>query len=207
MPVNTDKRIDAYITKAADFAKPILVHLRQLIHETCPAVTETMKWSFPHFEYNGSILCSMAAFKQHCTFGFWLGSLMKDPNKILTPVGERTAMGHLGQIKSVSDLPSKKILVQYTKQAMKLIDAGAKLTKQSSPSTPKTIDIPDYFMKLLKKNKKALAAYEAFSYTNKKDYVDWITEAKTEGTRNKRMTTAIEWMEEGKIRNWKYLKC
>ncbi len=204
--MHTDKRIDTYIAKSADFAKPILTHLRGVIHDACPDVMETMKWSFPHFDYKGSILCSMAAFKQHCAFGFWLGSLMKDPKKILTPVGERTAMGHLGQIKSVDDLPPVKILIQYTKEAMKLIDGGAKLTKQSSPSSPKTIEVPDYFLKLLKKNKKALSTYESFSYTNKKDYVDWITEAKTEDTRSKRMANAIEWMEEGKIRNWKYMK-
>lgn len=146
----------------------------------------------------------MAAFKQHASFGFWLESKMKDPNKILSRGKERTGMGHLGKITSVKDFPSDKIIIAYIKEAMALIDKGEKLTKDK----PKTaLKIPTYFKTALSKNKKALNTFEGFSYSNKKEYVLWVTEAKTEETRAKRLKTAIEWMAEGKIRNWKYLKC
>lgn len=107
-----DKRVDIYIAKSADFAKPILNHIRELVHKGCPEVEESMKWSFPHFEYNGEILCSMASFKQHCAFGFWKASVMNDPKKLLNAVG-KTAMGHLGQIKSKKDLPPDKVMLDY----------------------------------------------------------------------------------------------
>ena len=202
-----DKRIDAYIAKAQPFAKPILNHIRGLVHKACPSVEETMKWSFPHFGYKGSMMCSMASFKQHMAFGFWKASIMKDPKKILAVGrGEKEAMGHLGRITGKNDLPPDNIMIQYIKEAASLNEAGVKL-----PSKPvkgkKELKIPDYFMKAVEKNKKALKTFENFSYSNKKEYVEWITDAKTEDTRNKRMETAVEWMSEGKIRNWKYLKC
>jgi uncharacterized protein YdeI (YjbR/CyaY-like superfamily) len=162
-----------------------------------------MKWSFPHFEYNGSILCSMASFKQHCAFGFWLAALMKDPDDIFNANG-KTAMGHLGQIKSVEDLPKDEVLIRYTKEAMQLIEQGAKLPKKAPASTSKTLIIPEYFQKALNKNKPAKERFEAFPYSHKKEYVEWISEAKTEPTRDKRIATALEWIAEGKGRNWKY---
>lgn len=197
----TDKRIDIYIDKSEAFAKPILQHLRKVIHQGCPEAVETVKWSFPHFEYKGSILCSMAAFKQHCAFGFWLAAQMKDIDGILN-TNEKTAMGNLGQLKSISDLPSDKTILAYIKQAMVLIDSGAKLKKKPAVSTP--ITTPDYFAAALAKNKKANANFDAFPLSHKKEYIMWITEAKTEATREKRIATAIEWIAEGKGRNWKY---
>lgn len=202
----TDKKIDAYIMKSADFAKPVLMHIREVVHKACPDVEETIKWGFPNFTYKGSILCSMAAFKQHCAFSFWLGALMKDPKNILKSGEDRTSMGHLGQIKSLEDLPSDKVLQAYIKEAMALIDKGVKMEKKASPAAKKELEVPAFFMSALKKNKKALATFESFSNTNKKDYLEWITEAKTEETREKRMETAIEWMAEGKTRHWKYVK-
>lgn len=202
-----DTRIDEYIVKSADFAQPVLIHLRELIHDTCPDVQETMKWSFPHFEYAGSILCSMAAFKQHCAFGLWLGSLLKDNNGILSAVGEKTAMGHLGQIKTLEDLPEDKVLAEYIRQAMILNEKGIKLPKKAIPAAPKELIIPDYLLEALEDNPIAQEHFERFSYSNKKEYVDWLTDAKTETTRASRLATTIEWLEEGKVRNWKYLKC
>ena len=199
----TDKRIDAYIEKSADFAKPVLTHLRALVHRACPEVVETVKWSFPHFEYKG-ILCSMAAFKQHCSFGFWKAAVMDDPKDILESVG-KTGMGHLGNIKSVKDLPSDKILTTYVKAAMKLNDDNITVPKPKA-AEKKELEVPDYFTKALNKNKQALKTFKAFSYSNQKEYVDWVTEAKTEETRNKRIATALEWLAEGKIKNWKYVK-
>ena len=199
-----DKRVDAYIAKAQPFAKPILAHLRELVHKACPDVEETIKWSFASFDYKGSF-CSMAAFKQHCTFGFWKYALMKDPKGYL---GERfnkggEAMGNLGRITGMKDLPPDKVIIDLIKQAKKLNDDDVKL-----PPRPKTekkeLVIPDYFTMALSKNTKALQVFEGFSPSHKREYVEWITDAKTEETRNRRMDTALEWIGEGKGRNWKY---
>jgi hypothetical protein len=201
--VQKDKRIDAYIMKSADFAQPILEHLRALVHKACPEVVETVKWGFPHFEYKG-ILCSMASFKQHASFGFWKATLMDDPKGILETVG-KTSMGHMGSITNINDLPSDKVIISYIKAAMKLNDEGINVVKPKS-TEKKELVIPPYFKKALAANKKAQKTFDSFNYSNKKDYVEWITEAKTEETRDKRMATALEWMAEGKIRNWKYVK-
>ncbi len=200
-----EKIIDAYIAKSADFAKPILNHIRELVHKTCPDVEEKMKWSFPHFDYKGEMMCSMAAFKQHAVFGFWKAVLMKDPVLVETASSE-VAMGHLGRLTSAKDLPSDKKMTAWIKEAMALNDKGIKLPAKAKPVTTKELVVPNYFTKAISKNKKALQIFEAFSYSHKKEYVEWITEAKTEETRNKRITTAIEMMTEGKSRNWKYAK-
>jgi uncharacterized protein YdeI (YjbR/CyaY-like superfamily) len=199
-----DPRIDAYISKSAGFAQPVLNHLRALVHKACPAVEETMKWSFPHFDYKGEMMCSMAAFKQHCVFGFWKAALMKDPVLINNAKSE-TAMGHLGRITSTNDLPADKIMIGYIKEAVQLNDAGSKITK-AKPAAPKELEIPAYFSAALIKNKKARAAFEKFNYAHKKEYLQWLTEAKTEPTREKRLAQSMEWIEEGRTRNWKYVK-
>lgn len=200
MPIS-EKRVDAYISKANPFAQPILKHLRTLVHKAIPDIEEKIKWGFPNFDYKGPI-CSMASFKEHMAFGFWKATIMKDPDKILD---KNEAMGQLGRIKSLKDLPSDKILTKYIKEAVRLNEEGIKLpamTKTGKPKPP--IEVPDYFMKLLTKNKKALETFENFSPSHKREYVEWITEAKTEPTREKRLTAAIEMMSEGKSRNWKY---
>jgi uncharacterized protein YdeI (YjbR/CyaY-like superfamily) len=199
-----NKQVDAYLSKAADFSKPVLNHIRELVHQACPEVEEKIKWGFPTFEYKG-MLCSMASFKQHCAFSFWKAAIMSDPQKILTVRGE-SAMGHLGQIKSLKDLPSDKILIEYIKEAVRLNQEGIKLPSKPKSTANKEIEVPTYFLQALETNKKALKTFEGFSYSNKKDYIEWITEAKTEETRNKRITQALEWLSEGKIRNWKYVK-
>lgn len=200
-----DKRVDEYIAKAQDFAKPILNHLRELVHKACPDVEETMKWSFPHFDYKG-MMCDMAGFKQHCTFGFWKASIMKDPDKILA-VATKHSMGHFDRLTSLKDLPADKIMIAYIKEAARLNDEGIKVEKKPVTKEKKELVVPDYLTAALKKNKAAQATFDAFSYSKKKDYVEWLTEAKTDETRNKRLATAVEWMAEGKSRNWKYEKC
>ena len=201
-----DPRVDAYITKSADFANPILTHLRKLIHDTCPSVEETMKWSFPHFTYKAAadrsprVLCSMASFKQHCAFGFWYADNMSG-NQQAAP-----AMGQYGRITTLADLPKEKVLVQQIKDAIKIRDGGVKPRSGARPAPKKELEIPAYFTAALKKNKKALATFGQFNYSTKKEYIEWITEAKTEETRKKRLETAIEWIAEGKVRNWKYVK-
>ncbi|MDP3443106.1 MAG: YdeI/OmpD-associated family protein [Ignavibacteria bacterium] len=202
--MKANNQIDVYISKSADFAKPILEHLRELVHSACPDIEEKIKWGFPHFDYKGP-LCHMAGFKQHCAFGFWKAIIMKDPLLMLNAKSE-SAMGNLGKIKSLKDLPSDKKMIAYIKEAVKLNDAGIKLPPKVASSDKKEIVAPDYFLKLLKKNSSAYATFTNFSYSNKKEYVQWITEAKTDETKNKRMETAIEWMAEGKPRNWKYMK-
>lgn len=198
-----DSRVDAFIAKSADFAKPILKHLRELVHRGCPEAKETLKWGFPNFEYHG-VLCSMASFKQHCAFNFWKASVMPDPMKILgIPRGE--GMGHLGRITRLSDLPSDKVFVEYIRAAAKLNEAGVKIVRaKASPAEKKKLEIPGYLKTALRKNKPAQKTFEAFSYSNKKEYLEWLMEAKTPETRTKRLATAIEWMTEGKSRNWKY---
>ena len=201
----TDPRIDAYIEKSQDLAKPILKHLRALVHKACPGVEETMKWSFPNYSYKGAILCNMASFKQHCAFGFWKASLMKDPQGLFNKDGHNS-MGQFDRITSVKDLPADKILIAYIREAATLNEDGVKVVKKKS-AVPQVTETPDDLLAALKKNKKAQATFDAFSPSNKKEYILWITEAKTEATRTKRLETAIEWMSEGKARNWKYERC
>lgn len=193
---------DEYIANASDFAVPILEHLRQIIHEECPGVTEVIKWGFPCFEHEG-MLCAMAAHKKHCSFSFWKGSIMSDPDRILGIEG-KTSIGKLGKLTSLEDLPDDRILRDYIQEAMELNDLGIKIPRKKE--TRKDLNIPDYLMTALNKNNKALSTFEGFSYSNKKDYVEWLTEAKTEKTREKRLLQAVEWMAEGKVRNWKYIK-
>ncbi|MHA4742591.1 YdeI/OmpD-associated family protein [Dyadobacter sp. MSC1_007] len=203
---HTDPRIDAYIVKSANFAVPILEYLRSVVHMACPEVKETMKWSFPHFEYKKSILCSMASFKQHCAFGFWLGSQLTDPDNLLASGSEKTSMGQLGRITSLEDLPDEERLTGFIREAMQLIDSGVKQKKEEKSKTVRELVVPEYFLEALKENKDALETFTNFSYSQKKDYVDWIVEAKTEDTRERRMATSVEWLSEGKIRHWKYAR-
>ena len=195
-----DARVDAYIARSADFARPILTHIRAVVHEACPEVEETMKWSMPHFDYKG-MMCGMAAFKQHCTFGFWKGSLVVDGDR-----KDVDGMGQFGRLEKVTDLPPKKTLVAYIKKAKQLNDDGVKAPHIAKRKAKPEIEVPDYFRAALKKNKKAQAAFDAFSPSHRREYVEWVTEAKTETTRLKRMETAIEWISEGKSRNWKYAR-
>ena len=198
-----DPRVDAYIAKSADFAKPILAELRAIIHDACPEVVETIKWSFPNFTYKGKILCNMASFKEHCSFGFWNSSMVLDPNDNKSA----QAMGQFGRLTSLKDLPPKKLIAGYIKKAADLLDRGVKPVRPKPTTLKKELVIPDYFTASLKQNKKAQAAFDGFPYSHKKEYVEWITEAKTEETRQRRIATALEWLAEGKSRNWKYQKC
>ncbi len=198
-----EKLIDAYIAKSADFAKPILMHLRKLVHDACPNVEEKMKWSMPHFDYKGEMMCHMAAFKQHAVYSFWKAALMKDKVLIENAKAE-TAMGHLGKLTTLKDLPPDKKIIAWIKEAMSLTDKGIKLPAKAKTTAHKVLEVPDYFIKVLAKNKKAKQNWDAFAYSHKKEYVQWITEAKQEDTRNSRMVKAIEMISEGKGRNWQY---
>jgi uncharacterized protein YdeI (YjbR/CyaY-like superfamily) len=201
---DTDPRVDAYIKKAAPFAQPILIKLRKLIFQACPDAVETIKWSFPNYEIHGSMLCSIAAFKEHCAFGFWKAALLKDTEGIMH-LAERNAMGHFDRLSSLKDLPADRILITYLKEAALLNKNNVRL-ERTKAAPKKELPIPKPLLAALKKNKKASAVFEDFSPSNKREYIEWISDAKTDETLNKRLATTIEWLEQGKSRNWKYKK-
>lgn len=199
-----DPRVDEYIERSAPFARPILKHLRRLVHTGCPSVEETIKWGFPHFEHQG-VLCSMAAFKQHCAFGFWKGKLLARPGRGgLVP--DDAAMGQFGRITERGDLPGDRALLALVKRAVALNEAGVQRPVRRRTTGDRELEVPAYFMAVLRKNTRALKTFKGFSYSNRKEYVEWVVEAKGEETRRRRLETAVEWMAEGKIRNWKYVR-
>jgi uncharacterized protein YdeI (YjbR/CyaY-like superfamily) len=198
----TDPFVDEYIEKAQDFAKPILRHIREIVHTACPDVIETKKWSFPHFDYKG-MMCSMASFKEHCALNFWKQSLLESA---AFPT-EKTAMGSFGRITSLKDLPSDKVLKKLIHDAMKLNDDGVKVQKAPASKEKKEIVVPEILKQALKTDPRAAETFNAFPYSCKKEYVEWINEAKTDATREKRLATTMEWLAEGNRRNWKYEKC
>ncbi|MEX2116658.1 MAG: DUF1801 domain-containing protein [Bacteroidota bacterium] len=197
-----DKRVDAYISRSVEFARPILNHLRALVHRACPDAGETIKWGMPHFDYKG-MMCSMAAFKEHCAFVFWKASLMKDFKTRFTRMG-KLGMGHMGQIRSLSDLPADSAMIRMIREAARLNDEGPTLAHRRAKAT--IVEIPPVLAHALSKNEKAKLTFDSFSPSNKRDYNEWITEAKKLDTRTKRLETAMKWMAEGKPRNWKYMK-
>lgn len=197
-----DKRVDAYIEKALPFAREVMNKFRTLVHKAVPEVEETIKWNFPNYEYKGP-LCHMAAFKNHCAVGFYKAELMKDPEQIFYD-GEGKGMSSLGKILSIDDLPEDKVLLAYIREAAQLNEKGIKKTR---PKTEKPLpEMPVELKASLKDNPKAENTYNNFSPSAKREYLEWITEAKTEATRLKRISQAVEWMAEGKKRNWKYEK-
>ena len=199
----TDPRIDQYIDRAADFARPILHHIRKLVHKGCPDVEETIKWGMPFFEYNGILLCNMSAFKQHCAFGFWNAPRLKDPAGILQ-LKDRNAMGHFDRITSLESLPADKTIIALVKAAAELNEQGVKRPARAAKAPKKELPEPEALTAALKKNKKARAVFDGFAPSHRREYIEWITEAKTDATRDKRIATTLELLEEGKSRHWKY---
>ena len=196
-----DPRVDAYIARSADFARPILDHLRAVVHASCPEVEESLKWSMPFFSYQGAPMCMMAAFKQHCGFGFWL-------SKQVVGTAADDGMGQFGKLASLRDLPPKRVLAGYVKKAMALNEAGVRLSRPKAAAKPSPT-LPGDLAALLAQKKYAAArtTYQGFSPSAQREYVDWIGAAKTDATRQKRIATTLEWLAEGKPRNWKYLPC
>ena len=194
-----DKRIDAYIAGAPQFARPVLKELRKRMHASIPGVVETIKWGVPYFQYKDALVGGMAAFKAHCAFGFW-HPLMRNGDKSLE------GMGQFGRIASIDDLP---FLTQFTKladKARRLVDDGVKATPPKRAKKP-PVKVPPDLAALLKKNAAARKTFDAFPPSAKREYVDWVVEAKREETRDKRVAQAVEWLAEGKRRNWKYESC
>ena len=203
----TDPRVDHYITKAPEFAKPILRHLRELIHEACPDASEDIKWSRPAFLHGGKILCGLVAFKAHCSFYIFqaeISSKLQHEGKHIDD-----SAGSLGKITQIADLPPRKELLRYIRDAVKLLDASLSdpgPRKRAARPKPEA-SIPDDLAKALTSNKKAAQAFEEFSNSHRREYIEWITEAKRDETRQKRIATALEWLADGKPRNWKYMNC
>jgi uncharacterized protein YdeI (YjbR/CyaY-like superfamily) len=196
-----DPRIDAYIANAAPFARPILKHLRKVVHAGCPAVTETMKWSMPHFDYKG-VMCGMAAHKQHCSFGFWQAAALALGGK-----GEDAdSMGQFGRITSIADLPDEKTLIGYVRKAAALKDGRVKPEKPVAKPRAKAapLQMPDYLANALKSNATARKTWDGFSPSHRNEYIEWLNDAKQDATRERRLETTLEWLAEGKSRNWKY---
>jgi len=199
-----DKRVDAYIARSAEFARPVLVHIRDLVHEACPEVEEQIKWGCPHFSFKG-LMCSMAAFRSHCAMGFTKSSLLPDPEGIFEKRGTTTAWGQLGRITRLVDLPADAILLEYVKRAAALNEAGIKRPRRAAREAG-PLRIPFFFRAALRERPEAWKIFGSLSASQKRDYIEWLAEAKTEETKQKRLDTAVEWIAEGKTRNWKYLK-
>ncbi|MEO5961432.1 MAG: YdeI/OmpD-associated family protein [Opitutaceae bacterium] len=199
--MKTNPQVDAYIVKSAEFARPILKHLRTLVHRGCPEAVETIKWGVPHFEHGG-VLCSMAAFKAHCAFGFWHRGM----EKVLGADGAKakTAMGSFGRIASLADLPDDKTMIRYVQAAVKLNESGASGRQRRANKAKPEAKVLDDLASELKKNAAAAVAFEKFSPSHRREYIEWIVEAKREETRAKRLATTVEWLRQGKSRNWKH---
>lgn len=195
-----DPRIDAYIGRQARFARPILEHLREAVHAACPEAEESIKWGMPHFLYKGRILAGMAAFKAHATFGFWRGGRV---------VGEEErqegAMGQFGRLTSIEDLPKPEALAKLIETAMAMSEAGPepRPAKAAKPAP----EVPEDLKAALSANEAAAAAFESFSPSGRREYVEWVAEAKRPETRARRIAQAVEWIADGKKRNWKYENC
>ncbi|NJL76285.1 MAG: hypothetical protein HC892_15975 [Saprospiraceae bacterium] len=199
-----DNKVTDYIVNSAEFAQPILEHWRQLIHKHCPEVIEAIKWGIPHFDYKGDFMCVMASYKGHCSFTFIKAELMNDPrfkeSKTLKPIKR-----FMGKITKISELPPDKEFVSFLKEAMTLNEKGIKVIAEKSDK-PKVYETPDYFLERLATNTKAKEIFESKSNSFRKEYIVWISDAKTDATRQKRMDEAMEWIAEGKSRFWKSKK-
>ena len=199
--MSRDPRIDAYIASKPEFARPILEHLREAVHAACPEAEETMKWSMPHFTYKGGMFAGMAAFKAHAPFGFWRGK------EVLGETGaEHDAMGQFGRIASLADLPRPEVLDGLIRKAMALVDAGPAARKPKNAPKPPP-ETPDDLRAARDSEPKAAATFDGFAPSCRREYVEWVVEAKRPETRAKRIAQAGEWMAEGKRRNWKYEAC
>jgi hypothetical protein len=192
-----DSRVDAYLKQAQPFARPILKYIRRTVHAGCPQVQETMKWGAPHFEHHG-MLCGMAAFKEHVRFGFWKAALLGLPG------GDGSGLAQFGRVTSVDDLPNEKKLVALVQKAAKLNEQGATAPRTARPASSKVVKVPPYVLDALKTDNKARDSFDAFSPSHRREYVEWISEAKQPATRERRLKTMLEWLREGKSRNWKY---
>lgn len=205
MKTKIDPRIDAYLDESADFARPILRRLRALVHQARPEAVETLKWGHPAFVIDGKILCIVAGFKAHCGIVFWHQGMKKE----IEAGGAKVvrAMGQMGRIEKMGDLPTDAALIRYFRRAAELITSGVPARPPSTKKPRPELPVPKDLAALLVKNKKAAETFVNFPPSQRRDYIEWITEAKRDGTRQVRLTTTLEWLAQGKPRNWKYMNC
>jgi uncharacterized protein YdeI (YjbR/CyaY-like superfamily) len=195
-----DKRIDAFIAKAQPFAKPILTHIRDLVHAVCPDVEESIKWGMPAFSYHGTLLI-VGAFREHVAVNFWKGKSIFGDDK---PAQEREGMGSLGKIHSLDELPNDRLFKSYLKKAVEYNVEHEKSPLKVARKRKPDLAVPPYLSAALLKNKKAGAGFDGLTPGKRREYIEWLEEAKTEATRDKRLEQTLEWVAEGKSRNWKY---
>ena len=206
METQRDARVDDYIARAPEFARPILRHLRERVHAGCPGVEETVKWGRPFFACRGQVICNMAAFKAHCGFGFWHSQVAALVERDLGGGRADEGSGQFGRITRLEDLPGDATLARYLAEAVRLLESDKPARPRPAAGAARKPELPmpeDLALRLLK-NPRAAAAFEKFSPSCRREYIEWITEAKREETRRKRLDTALEWMAEGKARHWKY---
>lgn len=197
--MQTDERVDAYIARQAEFARPILAFLRGVIHEACPGCQETIKWGMPSFTYKGKILAGFAAFKAHATFGYWNDKMLSQDEK------NRSAMGQFGRLTSLGDLPERMALIDLTRKSMALIDAGVKPARATAKKPP--FSVPQDLRAAIDAVPEAKRTFDGFAPSCQREYVEWVSEAKRDETRARRLAQTVEWLAEGKKRNWKYENC
>lgn len=197
--------IDAYIQRASPEFQLMMERLRDAVHRHCPEIEETLKWSMPSFIYRGKILCAMAAFKQHMSFGYWEHEAVKGADAV------RDGMGSYGKMRGPANMPKAAALKNDIRKAMTLIDemlSGVAPVKPKAAKKAKpALSVPEDFQLALARKPKALKYFDAFSPSQRREYVEWIVEAKREDTRTRRIAQAVEWLSEGKRRNWKYESC
>jgi uncharacterized protein YdeI (YjbR/CyaY-like superfamily) len=206
-----DARVDAYIAAAAPFARPLLEHVRSAMHAALPELTEDIKWSHPFFLLDGKPFASTAAFKAHCSLGFWRGGKPIAEAAALAATNPKDkAMGQFGRLESLADLPSAAALRQVIVDA-KAAFLAAQETKAAAPPTPRAPreapPVPDDFGAALRAQRAAQKAFTGFTPGQQREYVEWIVEARRAATRESRIVQAVEWIAEGKTRNWKYQDC
>lgn len=188
--------VDRYIERAPAHARPVLLELRDLVHSVCPTTEEAIKWGMPTFNHRG-IFASMAGFKAHSTFRFWKAALLG---------GEGNAeIAALARIAAPADLPPRPALAELVRQAVALNEDGVASPRSNVSERRPEADVPADMMAALRGDPRALERFEAFSPSRRREYVEWITEAKRDATRTRRLAQAIEWIAEGKPRNWKYM--
>lgn len=197
--MSKDPRVDAYIAGRAEFARPILDHIRAAVHAACPQIEEGIKWGMPAFTYKGRPLAGMAAFKAHASLGFWNSSAVPGEE------AKAGAMGDFGRIESLADLPDDATLTAIIHTGMAFIDSGVKSAKP--PAVRPEPQMPDDFAAALGASAAAQTSFDGFPPSARREYLEWVIEAKRPETRAKRIAQAVEWLAEGKKRNWKYEAC
>ena len=194
--MSRDPRIDAYIAKAQPFARPILEHVRNRVHAVVPDVEEAMKWSHPTYCRGGKIVLGTAAFKEHAAVNFWRGQELGFEVK-------NGAMGQLGKLTQVDQLPT-----DFDAMIAKAADLSGAPARPRPKHAPKPApELHPEFAAALAKAPQAKATLDGFPPSAQREYLEWISEAKQDATRQKRIADAIEWLGEGKRRHWKYENC